>query len=400
MKKCYLFFILLLCLQVGLFAQEVSNIPSYLKSYSSLYIRSPKQAALQWFKEAGFGMFIHFSPASQLPGGTDEWAQLDDWFQKQKDFESMDRFARKNHLINKLTQISPNVERMFYSFNPVNFDADAIADLAVRAGMKYITFTTQHVVGKMFMFDTSLSKWNSKNLLGRDFVKELSVACKKRGLGLFLYVTPPNDNLQTELKIMLRELLSNYGSIAGIWFDGIGECYRRPNDFVEVGRLYDYVRQVQPQCLVSFKTGYTGDEEFLAPEWNQLKFDEKNTPLFTINVPTDDGISLYKEDKLRTVLRIAPEGLVYRQQNFRKVWEDELSKKPVELSNTLLENMQWFDVKDGVHKNRLKIINEYYYAQNHQANYILNLALRGDGSIHPTDYQTLDGFKSEILSTK
>lgn len=150
-------------------------------------------------------------------------------------------------------------------------------------------------------------------------------------------MTPPNDNLQTELKIMLRELLSNYGSIAGIWFDGIGECYRRPNDFVEVGRLYDYVRQVQPQCLVSFKTGYTGDEDFLAPEWNQLKFDEKNTPLFTINVPTDDGISLYKEDKLRTVLRIAPEGLVYRQQNFRKVWEDELSKKPVELSNTLLE---------------------------------------------------------------
>lgn len=97
----------------------------------------------------------------------------------------MDRFARKNHLINKLTQISPNVERMFYSFNPVNFDADAIADLAVRAGMKYITFTTQHVVGKMFMFDTSLSKWNSKNLLGRDFVKELSVACKKEDWDCF-----------------------------------------------------------------------------------------------------------------------------------------------------------------------------------------------------------------------
>ena len=51
---------------------------------------------------------------------------------------------------------------------------------------------------------------------------------------------------------------------------------------------------------------------------SQLKFDEKNTPLFTINVPTDDGISLYKEDKLRTVLRIAPEGRSCRKKQCRE----------------------------------------------------------------------------------
>lgn len=81
------------------------------------------------------------------------------------------------------------------------------------------------------MYNTSLSKWNTKRLFNRDLVKELSEACNKRGLGLFLYVTPPNDYLKDELKVMLRELLTNYGAIAGIWFDGIGECYRHPNDF-------------------------------------------------------------------------------------------------------------------------------------------------------------------------
>lgn len=395
--KSILFF---LCMYTVTYSQGKSEIPSYLKEYSSVYAKQPKQAALQWFKDAGFGMFVHFSPASQLAGGTDEWMRLDNWFQQQKDFESMSRDARKNHLIAKMTQVSSNVERLIYSFNPVSFNADSIADLAVKAGMRYITFTTQHVIGKMYMYDTSLSKWNSKNLLGRDFVQELSIACEKRGLGLFLYVTPPNNNLQAELKIMLRELLSNYGSIAGIWFDGIGECYRRPNEFMEVGRLYDYIRQIQPQCLISFKTGYTGDEDFIAPEWNQVKFSENKIPLFTIDVPADNGISLYKEKKLRTVLRITPEGLVYKQQNFRKVWEEELSKKPVELSNTLLENMQWFNVKNGVHKDRTKILGEYRYAKDCHANYILNVALEGDGSIHPSDYQILEGLKNEILSIK
>lgn len=386
MKKIFTLF-LFVFLSVGTHAQQ---IPGYLKDYVAFWKQSPRLASLEWFKEAGFGMFVHFSPASQLPGGTDEYAALDTWFETQKGFEQMDRHSRKKQLLDKMTKVSPGAERLIRSFNPENFNADSLADLALRAGMKYVTFTTQHVVGKMYMFDTSLSEWNSQKLLGRDFVKELSVACEKRGLGLFLYVTPPNDNIQVEIRIMLKELLTNYGPIAGIWFDGIGECLRCPADFLEAGGLYAYIRDLQPQCLISFKTGFTGDEDFIAPEWRQVKFDVDNRPVLAVRVRTHEGTDAYLDAKNYPVLRVTSKGsLAYVYQNFKDVWDNELSRKPVELCNTMLKNEQWFDVENGVHKTREEVLAEYDYVRSHQANYLLNVGLRGDGSVHPSDKAVL-----------
>lgn len=340
-KKCrFIIFLLFSYVYIVVYSQVSIDVPCYLKDYSSLYIERPKDAALSWFKNARFGMFVHFSPASQLDGGTNEWSHLDDWFEVQKEFDKMNHYNRQQHLLNKITKVSPRVEKLIKSFTPNAFHADSIADLAVSAGIKYITFTTQHVIGKMFMFDTSVSEWNSQKLLNRDFVKELSEACEKRGLGLFLYVTPPNDYIQSEIRTILKELLTNYGAIAGIWFDGIGECYRRPNDFLEVGNLYAYIKQLQPQCLVSFKTGFTGDEDYLVPEWAQVKFDSNNRPLFTINVPSDEGECIYKEKKKRPVLRLKGNNLEYKMQRFKTVWDEELSKKPIELCATLLKKEQ------------------------------------------------------------
>lgn len=373
-------------------AWSQNALPDYLKGYESLWNQQPREASLKWFREAGFGMFVHFSPASQLPGGTDEYDKIDPWFKKQKTFEQMDKYSRKQHLLDKIENVSPEVEQLIVSFDPIGFNADSIAALAVSAGMKYITFTTQHVFGKMYMYDTSLSKWNSQSILHRDFVKELSVACNKRGLGLFLYITPPNDYIKTEVKTMLKELLTNYGAIAGIWFDGIGECYRRPNDFLEVGELYAYARELQPQCLISFKTGFTGDEDFLAPEWSQIKYDKGGHVIFNIHVATDNGLKISEDSQLRPVLRITENGLARKRQNFQHTWETELSGKPVELCNTILKGEQWFDVKDGHHKNRQEVLEEYEYARKNKANYLLNVALRGDGSIHPADKTVLYGF--------
>lgn len=386
--------IFILCLLFISFQNYVlgEEIPSYLKGYEDIYNKNPRQAALQWFKNAKSGLFVCFSPASQLAGGTQEWLQLDNWHKVQKQFEMMDRYSRKSHLRDKLTTVFSGVESLVRSFNPVNFNADSIADLAVSAGMKYVTFTTQHVVGKMFMFDTSISPWNSQKLLKRDFVKELSIACEKRGLGLFLYVTPPNDYIQEEVRTILKELLTCYGNIAGIWFDGIGECYRRPNDFMESSRLYSYIRQLQPQCLISFKTGYTGDEDFLAPEWTQVKFDANNYALFNINVPTEHGTSLYEETSPRNVLRITDNGFEYRKQCFNQVWKEELSRKPIELCNPMLQNQEWFDVKEGIHKTVNEIWTEYEYTCLHDANYLLSIGLRGDGSVHPSDSKVLKEF--------
>lgn len=395
MKRYRMFWGLVVCLCMQLQAQ-IEQVPAYLKEYKEVYAQNPRVAALKWFKEAKFGMMISFSPASQLSGGTKEWIQTDEWHREKKQYEGLNRYARNLHLHRKFTEVSPRVEQLIRSFRPEHFNADSIAEVAVQAGMKYITFTTHHVLGRMFMFDTSLSPWNSQNMLHRDFVKELADACEKRGLGLCLYVAPPNDHIHQEMKVMLRELLTNYGSIAAIWFDGIGECYRHPNEFVETGHLYQYVRQLQPQCLVSFKTGFTGDEDFLAPEWSQVKFDEKNTPLFNINVPTEQGESLYAETLYRPVVRIYTGTPIYVRQNFKQVWVNELSEKPVELCNPMLKGQEWFDVKDGVHKTAAEIREEYDYTRSHHANYLLNVALRGDGSIHPLDKNALKEFGNTL----
>lgn len=181
-----------------------------------------------------------------------------------------------------------------------------------------------------------------------------------------MYVTPPNDYIQSET--ILKELLTNYGAIAGIRFDGIGEYYRHPNDFLEVGNLYAYIKQLQPQCLVSFKTGFTGDEREC----------------------------IYKEKKKRPVLRLKGNNLEYKMQRFKTVWDEELSKKPIELCATLLKKEQWFNVKDGIHKTKNEVLEEFLYTQRHCVNYLLNIGLRGDGSVHPLDYSVLNGLIDEI----
>ncbi|MGM9701683.1 MAG: alpha-L-fucosidase [Prevotella sp.] len=375
---------LLMLLAVATHAQ-----PAYLKAYEKQWKADPHQASLEWFKQAGFGMFVHFSPASVLPGGTDEYIKTDSWFVENGVYGQMDKYGRKQHLRNKMTTVTEGAAKVIRAFCPDRFCADSLAALAVKAGMKYITFTTQHVVGKMYMFDTSLSPWNSRRLLARDFVKELSDACNRYGLGLFLYVTPPNDLIHGEVKTMLKELLTNYGPIAGIWFDGIGECYRYPNEFLDAGSLYAYVRELQPQCLVSFKTGFTGDEDFLAPEWSQVTFDEANNVCLNIHVKTEGGLPIGKDVQKRMVQRIEKGTCMRRSQCFKDVWEQELCHKPVELCTTLLKDEQWFDVRNGQHKSLDDIRSEYSYARTHKANYLLNVALRADGSIHPADQAVL-----------
>ena len=394
MKNCIIYiFMIFIGILYPITSRSQQFVPKYLTGYESLWNKAPKTASLNWFKDAKFGMFIHFSPASQLNGGTTECEKRDQLFEKQKTFEKMDRYSRRQQLLDKIQHVYPETQKMISTFNPMHFNADSITDLALKAGMKYITFTTQHTFGKMYMYDTSLSQWNSQKILKRDFVKELSEACERKGLGLFLYITPPNDYIKEEVRIMLKELLTNYGAIAGIWFDGIGECYRRPNDFLEVGELYAYIHKLQPQCLISFKTGFTGDEDFLAPEWNQVKFDKKGNVLFNIKVATDNGTEIAEDSHLRPVLRYINNKSMFKHQSFKETWENELKIKPIELCNTMIKGEQWFDVKNGEHKTINEITEEYNYAQKNNANYLLNIALLGDGSIHNEDKYVLSNFK-------
>ena len=125
-----------------------------------------------------------------------------------------------------------------YEFNPDRFNADEIALLAKKAGMRSIVFTSKHHDG-FCMYDTETTSYNSMDMLpvGRDFVRELSEACRMHGLKFGLYfslidwnyphaypisshnadfVTPEHHEFS---KRQIRELLTSYGRISELWFD-------------------------------------------------------------------------------------------------------------------------------------------------------------------------------------
>jgi alpha-L-fucosidase len=339
------------------------DCPGYLKQRAGDWRKDPRAANLAWFKDAGFGLFIHFSPASQV--GEGGWFEADKtWGEWQCKKALLKPEDYSKYLLDKFEPqlMDPKAQKLTDEFTGQQFDADQIADLAVAAGMKYITFTSQHVLGRMFMFDTKTSPLCSTKLSPkRDFVAELAKACEKRHLGLFLYVMPPYSEpvVQDRIRTMLTELLTQYGSIAGIWFDGIMEAYLRRSAFhvADVSNTYALVRKLQPHCLISFKMGYTGEEDFLAPEWQQVTHDKDGLPDF--------------DSPLKTL------------------WRDTLRHKPVEKCSTLLEGDQWFYFDRARRKTADQVMEQYRLVRNLKCNFLLDVAPRGDGSIHPEDDKVL-----------
>jgi len=231
-------------------------IPSYLRGYEALYRENPRAAAVEWHRNAKWGLFIHYALES-LRGlkASDVLAKKaepgDEW-KKFKAGGDVDYQALRDR------------------FTAAKFDADFITDLALSAEMRYLNFTTRHR-GELYMFRTRVSDFTSVNSPAkRDLVAELAVQCAQKGLGLFLYCPP--DVARTEPPEMfernctvIRELLTQYGPVAGIWLDGIGSYYNEPEAYRRINELYALIRSLQPQCLISFKQG-TGTEDFVAPE--------------------------------------------------------------------------------------------------------------------------------------
>ena len=131
-----------------------SKTPSYLSDYNDQYKSNPRKANLEWFKKSKIGLFIHYGLYSQL--GRGEWVQL-------RDTIPVSDYAKLKE-----------------TFNPSNFDADKITDLAISAGMKYITITSKHHDG-FSLFNTKQNDFNSiKSPAGRDLIGELYNSCKEK----------------------------------------------------------------------------------------------------------------------------------------------------------------------------------------------------------------------------
>jgi alpha-L-fucosidase len=249
-------------------------VPSYLRDYATQYAADPHGAALAWFAEARYGLFMHYGLYSLL--GRGEWV-----------------------MYREAIPIA-EYERLTEQFTAARFDADAITDLALEAEMRYVNITSRHH-DSFCLFDSQASDYNSvRSAAGRDLIAELAEQCAAKGLGLFLYysyaldwrhpyfyprrfspiarpdyATPePRYRWREDADFgryvafahaQVRELLTNYGPLAGIWFDPIMAYYAR-HDLFPIDETYAMIRALQPQALIAFKQGASGDEDFASPE--------------------------------------------------------------------------------------------------------------------------------------
>jgi len=186
-----------------------------------------RNARMKWWREARFGMFIHWGVYS-VPAGT----------YKDKQIGGIGEWIMNRGKI-------PVVEYKAFAkqFNPVKYDADQWVQLAKAAGMKYIVITSKHHDG-FALFDSKVTDWDIVDATpyGRDLLKPLAEACRKHGLKLGFYYSQAQDwnhpggaaagghwdNAQDGSmdeyirKIaapQVREILTNYGDLAILWWD-------------------------------------------------------------------------------------------------------------------------------------------------------------------------------------
>lgn len=212
-------------------------------------------AQMQWFREAKYGLFIHWGLYSILAGEYKgkETPRIGEWIM--------------NHM-----DIPPEeYEKLADHFNPASFDAEAIVLKAKKWGMKYIVFTAKHHEG----FAMYHSPCNAYNIVDatpfkRDVVRELKDACDKHGMKLGLYYSQAQDwddpnglrsghgEMKKDFDVYLRdkcipqlkELLTQYGDLALIWFDTpLGMTEEQSDTLIKI------VRDLQPDCLVSGRIG-------------------------------------------------------------------------------------------------------------------------------------------------
>jgi len=212
-------------------------------------VKQASPQGLDWFQNARFGMFIHWGLYALL--GKQEWVM------------HTDRIPVEDY------------RRLANQFNPTRFNADEWVSIAADAGQKYLVITSRHHDG-FSMYDTSLSEYKVTNTpFGRDPVAELAGAIARRGdikLGFYSSLLDwqhPAYRFRQEsglawsdyldfLHGQVRELCTQYGDLACLWFDGDwpryelddSNAYFLPGGSFEYDKLYDMIHTLQPDAVV------------------------------------------------------------------------------------------------------------------------------------------------------
>ncbi|MBN2296099.1 MAG: alpha-L-fucosidase [Pirellulales bacterium] len=216
-------------------------------------MNAPAAAIAKW-RQLKFGLFIHWGPVS-LKGTEIGWSR------------GGERRGRKDRGHQVPVEVYDN---LYKEFNPVKFGPDEWVAIAKAAGMKYLVFTTKHHDG-FVCFDSKLTDYkitSPESPYGKDIVKMLSDACHRGGIEWGVYYSPPDwhhpdyrtENHGKYIKYMheqLRELLSNYGKVSMIFFDGLGGTAK---DW-DAKTLIPMCRRMQPDVIINNRCGMPADND-------------------------------------------------------------------------------------------------------------------------------------------
>jgi alpha-L-fucosidase len=308
-------------------------------------VPAERTAAREWFRDAKFGMFIHWGVYSLL--GQGEWVMQ-----------------------NRGITVE-NYEWLASTFNPVKFDAREWVALAKRAGVRYITITSRHHDG-FSMFATRATPYNIVDWtpFHRDPLKELADECHRQGIKLFFYYSqldwhnpdywprgntghatgrPESGDWNRYLDFMdqqLTELLTNYGAIGGIWFDGMWD---KPDADWHLDRTYALIHKLQPAALI-------------VPNHHKAPRPGEDVQTFEQDLPGANTAGF----------------------NTR-----EIGSLPLETSLTM--NDSWgFNITDKKFKSVRELIGYLVRAAGENANLLLNIGPRPDGTVQPEALARLD----------
>jgi alpha-L-fucosidase len=295
--------------------------------------------AREWFQDAKFGLFVHWGVYSVLGDG--EWVMNNQRIPV-ADYEKLPAF-----------------------FNPEQFDAAEWVAMVKAAGMKYITITSKHHDG-FAMFDSRVSAWDivDKTPYRKDVLKALAEECRKQGIKLFFYYSqldwhhpdyyprgrtgndagrPDAGNWDKYIDYMnaqLTELLTNYGEIGGIWFDG---WWDRPDARWRLEETYALIHRLQPQALVG-------------ANHHKKPFDGEDFQMFEKDLPGHNTAGFNEDSQIGTL--------------------------PLEMCDTI--NGAWgFNLQDRRHKSTRDLIHLLVKGAGYNANFLLNVGPMPNGKVQP-----------------
>jgi alpha-L-fucosidase len=328
-------------------------VPAAAVAAEQPYEPSPENLkAREWFQDAKFGLFIHWGVYSVLGDG--EW------------------------VMNNRKMTVAEYEKLPARFNPTEYDPAAWVKLAKDAGMKYITITSKHHDG-FAMWDSKVSDWtiSKRTPYKKDVLKMLADECHKQGIRLFFYHShldwhhpdyyprgqtghntgrPNKGDFNKYLDYMdaqLEELLTDYGPIAGIWFDGWwdqqvpkekrGADPKKTLVDWRLRRTYDLIHKLQPACLV-------GNNHHVAP------FPGEDFQMFEKDLPGSNTAGFNTESKPSTL--------------------------PLETCETM--NNAWgYNKNDKAYKSTKDLVHYLVKSAGMSANFLLNVGPMPNGKIQP-----------------